>query len=484
MKERDKGTTLSVASARAGMCRQTGAKYTRRAKLPSELKAPRTWLTRGNPFEIDWKEVEQMLAHTPDLQAKTIFEVLLERNPDRYEPGQLRTLQRHIRRWHALQGDDRQCEVFFPQRHIAGEAMQGDFTHTGELTLTLAGVQYKPLLFHVVLPFSGWEWATPCLSESILAVRAGVQDAVFRLGKITAWFQTDNSTGATHRVGDGTRQFNQEYVDLMDHLGMKPRTIAVGEKEQNGTIEAYNGAFKRLLNQWLLVRGSRDFASEADFVTWLHGMLERANRARRTKLGIELAAMRPLAASRAPEFTEVMVPVSTYSTINVRSNIYSVPPRLRHHDVKVRIYEQHIEVRYADTCVLVAPRQTGTSRHAIDYRHVIWSLVRKPGAFARYRYREDLMISPVFRRAYEALHASEPGTKGDAAYLRLLLLAASTLQSDVEAALVLLMEQGTLPTADAVKDLIAPQQRPVVPELPILNVNLEDYDRLIMGALS
>ncbi|HET6345573.1 MAG TPA: IS21 family transposase, partial [Myxococcota bacterium] len=246
IKERGKGANQSVAAARSGMSRQTAAKYIKLGKLPSELKEPRTYLTRGNPFESDWKEVEQMLAHTPDLQAKTIFQVLSERNPSRYEPGQLRTLQRHIKRWRALQGDDRAQEVFFPQQHLPGEAMQGDFTHTGELGLTLAGVEYKPLLCHVVLPYSGWQWATPCRSESLLALRTGVQDAVFRLGMVPEWFQTDNSTGATHRIGDGSRRFHADYVELMSHLGMKPRTTAVGKKEQNGSVEAHNGAFKRL----------------------------------------------------------------------------------------------------------------------------------------------------------------------------------------------------------------------------------------------
>jgi hypothetical protein len=484
VKELGKGTTQSVAAARSGMCRQTAAKYMKAGKLPSEMRKERTWLTRDNPFESDWKEVERMLGNSPNLQAKTIFHVLSERNPDRYEPGQLRTLQRHISRWRALQGDDREQEVFFPQQHVPGEAMQGDFTHTGELKLTLAGEVYKPLLFHAVLPFSGWQWATPCRSESLLALRVGVQDAVFQLGKVPTWFQTDNSTGATHRIRDGGRRFHDEYEDLMTHLGMKPRTTAVGKKEQNGSVEAHNGAFKRLLEQWLLVRGSREFADEAVFLTWLHEMLERSNRSRAKKLAIEVDTMRSLVAVRAPEFAEYTVPVSSYSTINVRSNIYSVPPRLRHHDVKVRVYEQRIEVRYAGQLVLTAPRQLGTHRHAIDYRHVIWALVRKPGAFARYRYREDMMISPAFRRAYEVLQAAEPGIRGDAAYLRLLLLAASTLQSDVEAALALLMDNGKLPTADAVKDLVEPQERTQVPDMPELQVCLEDYDHLITGACS
>jgi hypothetical protein len=43
---------------------------------------------------------------------------------------------------------------------------------------------------------------------------------------------------------------------------------------------------------------------------------------------------------------------------------------------------------------------------------VIWSLVRKPGAFARYRYREELFPTLVSRRAYDALRAGR-GDRAD-----------------------------------------------------------------------
>ena len=48
---------------------------------------------------------------------------------------------------------------------------------------------------------------------------------------------------------------------LLDHFGLEARTIRVGCPEQNGDIEASNGGLKRALNQHLLLRGSREFAS-------------------------------------------------------------------------------------------------------------------------------------------------------------------------------------------------------------------------------
>lgn len=241
-KELSKHGKQGVAAAKAGVCRQTTGKYQRSGKLPSELKKVRDWRTREDAFAEVWAEVESWLREQPGLWVGTLFEQLQEKYPGRFEPGQQRTFYRRVRRWRALHGDDSGHEVFFPQQHRPGEAAQTDFTHTGELGLSVQGEAYAPLLCHVVLPYSNWQWACCCQSESFLALKHGLQEALFRLGRIPEWHQTDNSTGATHRVRTGQREFNAEYVDLMNHLGMKPRTIAVGKKEQNGSVEAQHGA--------------------------------------------------------------------------------------------------------------------------------------------------------------------------------------------------------------------------------------------------
>ncbi len=477
-KELSKHGNQGVAAGKAGVCRQTGAKYIRSGKLPSEKSSTRHWRTRADPFAEVWPELEARLRERPGLWARSLFEELQERYPGQFQPGQLRTLYRRLRAWRALHGDDQDYEVFFPQQHRPGEAAQTDFTSTTELGMKLQGEAYAPLLCHFVLPYSNWEWARRCISESFLALQMGVQEAVYRLGKVPEWHQTDHSTGATHQVRKGQRAFNLEYVDLMNHLGMKPRTIAVGKKEQNGTVEAQHGAFKRFLNQQLERRGERDFVSEQAFDQWLEGNLHKANGHRQTRLAEELAVMKPLTVARLPEFKELEAWVSRNSTINVLSNIYSVPPRLMRHKVWVRIYENRLVVFYDNVMVQEMARLRGRSHHDIDYRHVIWSLVQKPGAFARYRYRESLFPNLVFRQAHAALQDAYPGTRGDAAYLRLLHLAASTLESEVQAALELLLEQGCLPEPDRVQALVQPRS-PEVPQLPAPEVNLAVYDELL-----
>jgi hypothetical protein len=134
--------------------------------------------------------------------------------------------------------------------------------------MTLEGRPFAPLLCHFVLPYSNWEWACRCQSESLVALKKGVQEAIVRLGRVPEWQQTDNSCGATQQVFCGGRKFLPEYLELMAHLGRKPGTTAIGHKEQNGTVEAQNGAFKRYLNQRLQARGSREFAGVDAFGWW------------------------------------------------------------------------------------------------------------------------------------------------------------------------------------------------------------------------
>ena len=105
------------------------------------------------------------------------------------------------------------------------------------------------------------------------------------------------------------------------------------------------------------------------------------------------------------------------------------------HTVEARVHPNVVEVRYRDHVVQTMPRLRGEDEHRIDYRHVIGWLVRKPGAFARYRYREDLYPSVTFRRAYDAL-ARTHGERADVEYLRILQLAATAGESRVADALL------------------------------------------------
>lgn len=478
MKERSKGLPLQTSAAKAGMSRQTAAKYEKSGCMPSENKTPRRWRTRKNPFEDLWPRIEQILRDAPGVQAKMVFELLQREEPDRFQDSQLRTLQRQIRRYRAIEGEEARNEVFFPQAHRPGEAMQTDFTHSGELRMTIAGTPYTPLLCQSVLPYSKWRWVTPTRSESIESIIKGVQEALFRLGAVPKYHQTDNSTGATHRVGSEGRAFNDDYKKAMEYLGLIPRTIAVGKKEQNGSVEAHNGVLKRLLEQHLLLRGSRDFDSEEAFKAWLRDILLTSNRPRGPRVAEEHEFMKPLVVERLRAYTTCRARVTRNSTVRLQGNIYSVPPRLMGHDVDVRIYDDRLDFYYANHFLQSRRRLFGGRQFDVDYRHIIWSLVRKPGAMERYCYRECLFPTLAFRKAYDVLQQEQPGTRGDAEYLRVLHLAASTLESEVETAVKMLLEAGEQPNVLRVRELISIEPKPVL-EQDIPDIQLQAYDDLL-----
>ena len=477
MEEHTKHGRVDLASLRAGMHRNTGRKYLRAGKVPSELRKPRKWRTRKDPFGQDWAEIAERLSEAPELEAKALFEDLCERFPGRYQEGQLRTLQRRIKQWRALHGPPR--ELFFEQEHRPGEAMQTDFTSVAMLRITISGEAFPHLLCHQVLPYSNWEWATVTRSESMSALKRGVQAAVFQLGRVSEYHQTDNSSAATHSLDAGKREFNAEYAALMRHLGMTPRTTAIGEKEQNGDIEAMHRAFKRRLEQHLLLRGSRDFESVEAWEGWLQAIAVKANVLRSERLTEELAVMRVLDVHRLPEYREEEMRVKQGSTIRVKNNTYSVPSRLKGERVRVRVYDDRLEVYYGGVHQMTTERLLGEGGHSVNYRHIIWSLVRKPGAFERYRYREALFPTPVFREAYDMLADKLASTrKADIEYLRILHLAASTMECEVDIALRLLLADRTVPLADRVKGLVV-RERPEIPDVEPMIPNLEEYDSLL-----
>jgi hypothetical protein len=207
--------------------------------------------------------------------------------------------------------------------------------------------------------------------------------------------------------------------------------------------------------------------------------LRKANERRGRRVADELAAMRPLVVARLAEFTEEDVTVSEWSTIRIRHNSYSVPSRLIEQTVRVRLFEDRIEVWFADKLQLSCERLRGRNQRRVDYRHIIWSLIRKPGGFARYVYRDEMFPSLVFRRAYDAIQTPHHGTKGDLEYLRILHLAASTVEADVAAALELLLAESAAVSSDAVRAIVSTARRPEIPALSRPDPDVDEYDSLL-----
>ncbi len=261
----------------------------------------------------------------------------------------------------------------------------------------------------------------------------------------------------------------------MRHYGMQPTWNNAGIAHENGDVEQSHFRFKEAVDQALRVRGSRDFSSRAAYERFLQDLVRNRNLTRQAGFQEEQAALRPLPRLPLAPCREFRLSVSRFSTIQVLGKRYSVPSRLIGTTVLVRVRAETVEVYVGTSQVLTLPRLQGATTHAVNYRHVIWSLVRKPGAFAHYRYREDLFPSLAFRQAYDALCKRLP-QHADRHYVRVLHLAATTSESEVETAIGILLENSQVPTFDAVRDLV---RIPQVPVLGKVSVNLQAYDQLL-----
>ena len=479
-KKRMEGKTLEAAASAAGMSERTARKW-QRGPLPSATKKRRTWRTRPDPFTAVWSsEIEPLLVADKEvkLEAKTILKELCKRRPGEFEAGQLRTLQRRVRQWRAHHGPAK--EVYFPQEHRPGRMASIDFTHGKELGVTIAGLPFVHMFFQFVLAYSGWRYIQLAYAETFEALLSGLQGALWTLHGAPEVVRMDNLSAATHELArTGGRALTRRFEGVMAHYGMRASRINPGESHENGVVERAHGLLKSALEQALLLRVSRDFASIEEYLAFARKLVDEIfHEGKRALIAEEWPTLRPLPESRLPEFTRVPVQVRKWSTIHVAGHIYSVPSRLIGYQVEARVYADVVEVRVGNKLVETMPRVRGVKNHRIDYHHVIWSLVRKPGAFAAYRFREDLFPTLVFRRAYDALRRRR-GDRADVEYVRILHLAASTGERVVEHALETLLAEDEPFDYAAVKARALPEQ-PAIPELSLGEPDLRHYDALLV----
>ena len=471
------GMPLSTASAKAGMSEPIARKYRKAGKLPSELKKPHGWRTRLDPFGEVWSEIQGLLDRDRGLEAKTVFEEIQRRHPESFSAGQLRTLQRRFRDWRAFHGPEQ--EVFFQQVPIPAEQGQSDFTEMNSVKVTISGELLRHLIYHFVLPFSNWEQVSIAYSENFEALSEGLQQSLWTLGGVPLVHRTDNLSAATHElIRTGGRGFTERYRELLSHYGMKPSKNHPGNGHENGDVEQSHYRFRNAVDQRLRLRGSREFATIGDYRKFLQEVVEERNRCRAQKFQEELRHLRPLPARRLDAFREQMVRVTRTSLVRILNNAYSVPSRLIGYHLKARIYTDSIELEYRGQVIERLERLRGQDKNKIDYRHIIPSLVRKPGAFRRLAYREALFPSLVFRRTYDVLLEKSSGW-ADLEYLRILHLAATSWQCRVEQTLEKLLAEDRVPDYETVK-LLGAETEPITwPQVQIMKPDLAVYDQLI-----
>jgi transposase len=470
--------SLLVAADKVGMDRETARKYRSAGKLPSAMRPEHDWRTRADAFAEVWAWVAEQLSMNPGLEAKTLFEVLQREHPGRFADGQLRTLQRQVKRWRGLEGPGR--EVFFAQVHHPGRLGASDFSHMSKLGVRIGGRSFEHLIYHFVLSYSNWEAFTLCYSESFESLSQGLQNALWELGGVPQRHRTDCLSAAVANTSN-REEFTARYRGLLEHYGLEGEKTNPHSGNENGDVEQRHHRFKRAVDQALLLRGSRDFADLASYERFLKGLTEQLNRGRQVRLAEELKVLHGLPPVRLEAVKRLEARVDCGSLIHVDRNAYSVNSRLIGQKVEVRLYVQHLEVWYGQKKVEQLPRLRGRNQHRINYRHVIDWLVRKPGAFADYRYQADLFPSSLFRVAYDRLKNRYAGS-ADKQYLLILELAAKESQSLVEAAIGRLCELDQAVNFEAVEALVQSGQKLTAPTaVRVDEMDLSAYDQLLGG---
>jgi hypothetical protein len=472
--------SLAAAAAKASMNEKTARKYRNLKQLPSQCAVEHNWSTHPDAFGGVWPWVELQLRANDGLEAKTLFGVIQREYPGTFPDGQLRTFQRRVKTWRALHGPAR--EVFFTQVYEPGVWGCSDFTRMNKLGITVNGTSFEHMLYHFVLCYSNWEAFTICYSESFESLSNGLQNALWELGGVCRFHRTDNLTSAVNKVGN-PQEFTEDYDGLCKHYGVEPIKTQPASPNENGDVEQRHRRLKDAVEQALLLRGSRDFSSIGDYEKFLRKLFGQLNSNRKDKLKEELTVLRELPRRRLDDFKSMKVKVSQNSTIRLLKNSYSIHSRMIGETVRCKVHAEHITVWYAQRKVETLPRLHGENKHRIDYRHIIDWLVRKPGAFDHYLYKEDLFPSSVFRIAYDQLCRNNGKKRGIKCYLKLLLLASKESEAIVTNILRIFITQNQAINVDVIVAMVTTHQLPpVVPSVHVEPVNLDSYDLLLKEA--
>ena len=477
-----KEKTFGIAAAKAGMDEKTARKYCRQGRLPGEIGKDHDWRTRQDPFDDVWAEIETKLEANPGFESKTLFEYLQRRHPGRFSDGQLRTLQRRVKVWRATTGKAK--EVFFPQVHRPGRLGQSDFTHMDKLGVTIAGKPFGHMMYHFVLTYSNWEAGTICFSESFESLSEGLQNALWELGGVPRIHRGDSLSAAVQKLKH-PEEFTARYKDLLDYYGIEGGRTNPYSPHELGDAEQRHYRFKNAMEQALLLRGGRDFASLAEYELFLRKLFKQLNAGRKQRLHQEIAVLRALPTQRLDSSKTLRVKVGPGSTIRINNNVYSVDSRLIGETINVRLHADHLDIWYGQKMLDTLPRLKGRGKHKINYRHVIDSLVRKPGAFENYRFHDDLFPTSRFRIAYDNLKARHAQRVAARKYLNILHLAARYNEALVDDALRELIDKN-MEISDAHVQQLALSKQCAAPvtDIDIASVDLSCYDELLQEVSS
>jgi len=301
-------------------------------------------------------------------------------------------------------------------------------------------------------------------------------------GGVPEEHRTDSLSAAFNNLAE-QEELTRRYEELCKHYAMRASRNNRGESHENGAIESRQGSLKRALEQALLLRGSREFADRSSYEQFVAETVRRLNARCARAWEIERARLKPLPARRTVDFEEIDARVSKFGTFSAKSALYSVPSRLAGHRLKVRLYGAYLEAWLGGVKVFECERLYGSTqnRHPkrIDWRHMLPSLKRKPGAFARWVLREAMFPRSEYAQAWQRIRERLEERAACRLMVDLLDLAnQANVVAELAGVLAQLHERGELPDIETLRERFAPRTA----EMPSVQVVLPTaavYDELL-----
>ena len=484
MKHRQ-NNSIEVAAAKAAISRATGYRMDKAARLPSQDK-PLRGRRRPDPLEdIFDAEVVPLLMSAPGIRAVAVYDEMRRRHPE-LSDGIRRTLERRIRSWRAVHGEAQ--EVIFRQTHEPGRLGLSDFTDMGGLGVTIAGQQLDHLLYHFRLVWSGFEHAHVILGgESFVALAEGLQNALWSLNGAPLSHRSDSLSAAFRNLdADAKVDLTHRYEALCAHYRMTPTRNNKGVAHENGSIESSHGHLKNAIRDALLMRGTREFGDLASYRAFIDEIVSRRNATHGKRIDAERPHLQPLPDRRTTDFEEVIVTVSSTGGFVLRKVFYTVPSQLIGHRLRVRLFDERVEVFMGGTHLMTLSRgrahANGKHDQVVNYHHVIHSLRKKPMALLGLVYRDKLFPRPEYRRAFDVLVEQLPDKQACKIAVELLALAHDRgCERELAEELAKVLDSGNLPDLAALRAAFGPDPN----QLPTVHVqlaSLSGYETLVEAA--
>lgn len=479
--------TTAVAAAKASISTATAYRIEKDPRLPSQRQVPRQ-RRRPDPLaDIFDAEIVPLLRAAPGIRPVAIFEEMLRRHPE-LGSGIRRTIERRVRSWRAVHGEEQ--EIIFRQVHEPGRVGLSDFTDMGSAGVTIAGQPLDHRLYHFRLAYSGFEHAHVVLGgESFVALAEGLQNALWSLGGVPREHRSDSLSAAFRNLDKDAREdLTRRYEELIAHYGMTATRNNAGIAHENGSIEGPHGHLKRAINDALLMRGSGDFGDLAAYRRFIDEIVSRCNARNSKRIDIERTELQELPVRRTSDYEEVSVRVTSAGGFTLRKVFYTVPSRLIGHRLRVRLFDDRLDIFIGGTMLMTLPRgrasPSGKHDQVVNYRHVIHSLRRKPMALLNLVYRDQLFPREAYRRTFDMLMDRLPERQACRTMVELLALAHERCcESELADQLTVSLQARRLPDMDALRERFAPDPSRL-PNVVVRLAPLNAYEALIGGSLT